>query len=400
MAIKFHFAAAAPTKDVAKSKFAAAADAAITTLPDLSAFPDPLDKVCVLLEAAAEIEHMLLIQYLYAALTLKAGDALNALPQPQRSAVAAWRNSLMTVAIEEMGHLMSVQNLLLLVGAEPIFDREEFPPKVAVYPFPPQLERLTKTSLAKYVLAEAPFGSEHELGQYTALVDKPVNHVGVVYGLLGVLFGEPGELAREGDGNDPWGEFVRLLAQKCGALEQPDRWHLPAAALHPDRASLQGDPDDFPTAESGFFCRRVTSKPEARALLRDIGLQGEAPVEAPNGPVSHYSRFRTIFEGTETVPAFPAGNAEPTYHVATDPKLADYAGEALTIATDIDATYAAMITSLKDYLSPALTESRADAAASALEAMAAIRRSTRELLALPQKPGSPFVASPVFTAPK
>jgi hypothetical protein len=90
----------------------------------------------------------------------------------------------------------------------------------------------------------------------------------------------------------------------------------------------------------------------------------------------------------------------PTYPVATDPKLADYAGEALTIATEIDATYTAMITSLKNYLSPALVASRAESAASALDAMASIRYATANLLALPQKPGSPLVASPVFTAPK
>lgn len=343
---------------------------------------------------------MLLIQYLYAGLTLKSGDALSKLPAAVQPVVRSWRRSLMTIAIEEMGHLMSVQNLRLLLGSSPIFDREEFPPKVPVYPFTLHLEPLTKISLAKYVLAEAPFGSKQELSEYTALVPTPVRNVGVVYGLLGVLFGDSSDVTGPGDPNDNWDQFVRLMAQKSGALEKPDAWHLSEAELHPETFDFQGDPNDFLTGEEGFFCRRLKSKVEARELLRDIGLQGEAPVESDGGAVSHYRRFRKIFEGGNGLPAFPGGSdIEPAYPVATDPKLADYAGEAHTVASEIDATYASMIANLRDYLSPDRVPARADSAASALIAMTKLRTATADLLKLPQQPGSAFVASPTFTPP-
>jgi len=56
-----------------------------------------------------------------------------------------------------MGHLATVQNLLTTIGGPLSFDREDYPiidPEL--WPFPFQLEPLTKKSLAKYVLAEMP----------------------------------------------------------------------------------------------------------------------------------------------------------------------------------------------------------------------------------------------------
>ena len=43
-------------------------------LPDLSAYPTPRDKAKILLESAAEVEHALMVQYLYAAYSLKDKD--------------------------------------------------------------------------------------------------------------------------------------------------------------------------------------------------------------------------------------------------------------------------------------------------------------------------------------
>ena len=41
------------------------------TIPDLADWPHPIDKARMLLETAAEVEHALLVQYLYAAFSLK-----------------------------------------------------------------------------------------------------------------------------------------------------------------------------------------------------------------------------------------------------------------------------------------------------------------------------------------
>ena len=47
-------------------------------LPDLSAYPTPRDKAKILLESAAEVEHALMVQYLYAAYSLKSKDQVDA----------------------------------------------------------------------------------------------------------------------------------------------------------------------------------------------------------------------------------------------------------------------------------------------------------------------------------
>jgi hypothetical protein len=64
--------------------------------------------------------------------------------------------------------LLSVENLLRFIGGPLNFDREDFPFLAFLYPFPFNLEPLTKTSLAKYVAAVSlgraevapPIGSE------------------------------------------------------------------------------------------------------------------------------------------------------------------------------------------------------------------------------------------------
>jgi hypothetical protein len=55
-----------------------------------------------------------------------------------------------------MGHLLSVQNVLRLIGAPLNLGRDDYPVDTPFYPFPFMLEPLTLDSLAKYVYAESP----------------------------------------------------------------------------------------------------------------------------------------------------------------------------------------------------------------------------------------------------
>src|SRR5215204_6946912 len=117
-----------------------------------------------ILHTAAEIEHALMVQYLYAAYSLptmsRVGEAPfhfqgpNVPPNAQ-TFVNRWRRTIVGIAMEEMGHLITVQNLLRFIGGALNFEREDFPFRT-LYPFRFQLEPLTKTSLAKYVAAEMP----------------------------------------------------------------------------------------------------------------------------------------------------------------------------------------------------------------------------------------------------
>src|SRR5262245_10377057 len=75
---------------------------------------------------AAELEHDLMCTYLYAAFSLRDGEA-EALSASQASAVARWRSTILRVAVEAMGHLTAVWNITAGLGATPHFGRDNFP---------------------------------------------------------------------------------------------------------------------------------------------------------------------------------------------------------------------------------------------------------------------------------
>lgn len=84
------------------------------------------DQLIAALHEAAEIEQQLMIQYLYAAFSMKKR------PDEQCSAaqyesVRRWGSTLLMVARQEMEHLALVNGLLTAIGADPYFGRENIP---------------------------------------------------------------------------------------------------------------------------------------------------------------------------------------------------------------------------------------------------------------------------------
>jgi hypothetical protein len=120
---------------------------------NLDVLATPRERAIYLLHVGAEIEHALLVEYLYAGYSI--GGAHLADPEQQRLA-KQWRDTVLEIAREEMGHLVTVENILTLIGGPLSFEREDYPIPEDLYPFPFELEPLTKRSLGKYVLAEMP----------------------------------------------------------------------------------------------------------------------------------------------------------------------------------------------------------------------------------------------------
>lgn len=110
---------------------------------------NPKQDVIGLLKLAAEVEHALMVQYLYAA----------------GSAKADVRDAILKVAVEEMGHLMTVQNLLFSITginlqgipSDLYFGRDAIRVQNSDYnPLPLIFEQVSETALKKYVLVEQP----------------------------------------------------------------------------------------------------------------------------------------------------------------------------------------------------------------------------------------------------
>ena len=92
-----------------------------------------------LLSEAAQLEHMIMCQYLFAEFSLKQGTD-EGLTAEQAEVVDRWRETLHSIAVEEMLHLALVANLSTAIGAAPTFGRPNFPQRSGYFPSPIQLD--------------------------------------------------------------------------------------------------------------------------------------------------------------------------------------------------------------------------------------------------------------------
>src|SRR5918993_2326610 len=110
-----------------------------------------------LLTEAAEVEHNILCSYLYAAFSMKIGTK-EGLTEREAEVVAQWRKTVLGVAVEEMGHLATVNNLLVAVGGSPHFDRPNLPLAPGYHPscFVVRLSPFDRATLDHFIYLERP----------------------------------------------------------------------------------------------------------------------------------------------------------------------------------------------------------------------------------------------------
>ncbi len=86
------------------------------------------------LSEAAEIEHAITCQYLFAAFSLKTHPEEGGAGAVELERVRGWKTELLRVARQEMAHHALVSNLLIVVGGAPQFRRAHFPHPVQYCP--------------------------------------------------------------------------------------------------------------------------------------------------------------------------------------------------------------------------------------------------------------------------
>ena len=243
--------------------------------------PDELswwDWTVFLLHTVAEIEHALMVQYLYAAYSFARGGFTGTqVPADAATQTARWRSSIVTIAKQEMGHLLTEQNLLRFIGGQLNLEREDFPFRTQLYPFPLALRPLSKTTLATYLAAEMPANpAVPDIDEIIARAKAaeggmPINRVGMLFDTLIDIFTDATKLAD--------------------------------ADLHADTLGHQAGPTDW-QASSDMIVSPVQTREEALTALRAIAEQGEGLLSPPPGaPPSHFDRFLAIyrqFPETET----------------------------------------------------------------------------------------------------
>jgi hypothetical protein len=315
------------------------------------------DHLVMLLTSGAEIEHALMVQYLYAAYSIN-GDQDSA---ERRAMVEGWRASILSVAREEMGHLLTVENVLVLLGAPVNLNREMMPWDHEFYPFPFSLEPLSVKSLQCFVYAEMPRlpvlgttppGKQRKKSAPSFIaVAEQKNIIGEVTGELAKRFVQKSvaqDMHRVGQLYD---EIIDLISDperipdsafNDATYEMQASWDdwgrgykSAPRLLDPDgNPDPRNDPKNDPVSSEptpaypNLLARRhahvqvdrAATRAQAVKALRALAAQGEAQhlKHDETGEPSHFERFTEIYKEfkdlTESDPSF-----KPTHPVPYNP---------------------------------------------------------------------------------
>jgi CDGSH-type Zn-finger protein/uncharacterized Fe-S cluster protein YjdI len=248
---------------------------------------------------AAELEHCLMCTYLYAAFSLKT-SVEEGVTGEQLAAITRWKQSILQVAIEEMGHLMSVWNITVALGGAPRVGRVNFPLDPGYLPagVVVKLAPFNLSTLQHFIYLERPAGSAEPDGEgfeperhFVRGASSPrLTPMGIDYDTVGEFY-------------QTLGHGLRLLVQEHG--EAGAMCGNPALQLSSAEVSLPG-------------AKRVICLKTALAAFESIVTQGEGAQE--NTENSHYQRFSAIrSEYRALLAADP--DFKPAFPAATNPVL-------------------------------------------------------------------------------
>jgi hypothetical protein len=238
-----------------------------------------------LLHIAAQIEHSLMAEYLFSGYTL-GGPHVD---PKYTDTIQRWQEVILGVAKEEMGHLITVQNVLRLISGPVTFERQELPYNAEFYPFFFSRERLTLDVLAKYVWAEMPPDWDDPLKKeiferaQQANDGAPVKHVGPLYTQMIDTIGN--------DSIVPDSAFRAESVAYQASWEEWGRGYSHGNRGNFHRGSPAGTPD--------LIIHLVKDRPSAVTALKDIANQGEATFF--EGELSHFRRFLDIYREWKAV---------------------------------------------------------------------------------------------------
>jgi hypothetical protein len=249
-----------------------------------------------LLSQAAELEHGVMCEYLYAAFSLKstAGPGLRA---DQLEAVERWRRVIFAIAAEEMLHWAMVQNLLAAVGSAPYVSRPHMPHQARGYPPGVQVRLLPfgEAALQHFVYLERPEGMEGADAEGFPPAGPPPSPM------------SPEEIIPRGQDFATVGHLYRSIERGLGHLADKlgaDRLFIGPAFQQADETTF-GWPDLLPITDLAGASRAIE-----RIVEQGEGARGD-------WTAAHYGRFLAVLEDYRAMreadpgfePAHPAAAA-------------------------------------------------------------------------------------------
>jgi hypothetical protein len=363
--------------------------------PSLDVYQPARERAVYLLTVGAEVEHALMVQYLFAGYSMGGSHLVDPV---HIELVREWRATILEIAREEMGHLATVENLLTLIGGPLSFARENYPAPTDLYPFPFELEPLTKYSLGKYVLAEMPseetvakLGLKDEIESIKNFVgardDLTVHRVGLIYSAIQDLFTAPAGFA---EGPKP-----------------ETRQFIAAADIQGDSEKFQVKAGEWGLGYKDILICSANNRTSALNAIQKISTQGEGS-DIGDLEASHFGKFLNIYR------KFPAeGGWAPSRKVAKNPTT-DPLNDAGSLIEDKRAYRWARLSDLRYRMLLMLLAHSFAVDAPAGQSVRTVRgllitwafgemynlRSIAEILMqLPLKAGSDLLAGPPFEVP-
>jgi ferritin-like protein len=294
-----------------------------------------LDFLVWLLHEAAEVEHSLMVQYLYAAFSID----MSAPVTRNKNEIYYCRNTILTIAKEEMGHLMTVQNLLRLVR-EPVFlRRDSFRSPAKFFGFPFRLEPLSLDSLSCYIAAERPKDS------WPQPVQQRWEHWWKCFLSERKAIEEAVEKRTGGQEPERVGALYEAIIELLGDADVPDSafdshsysrqasWDEWGKELDVDVVSLN-EKKEPSNVLARVFVKQMSSRTQAINALEQLTDQGEAarPSSGSEEP-SHFVRFMEIYQKFREAPI-------PVRRVPTNPTTKASNGEHTLISNPVSRTWA------------------------------------------------------------
>ncbi|HEV8191363.1 MAG TPA: ferritin-like protein [Ktedonobacterales bacterium] len=233
------------------------------------------EELIFLLCEASELEHLLMCEYLFAALSMKETLEEGLTPE-QLDAVRRWERTITEVAVQEMLHLAQASNLLTAIGGMPHFRRPNLPQRAKYYPPEVQLALMpfSEDALRHFIFLERP----EDFADQDAPEFKPV----------GVPFADVhgGELVPVAQNFATVGLLYRAIEQ--GMLILATRYGEEQLFVGPTSAQATGDYFHWPELVA------VTDLLSAGKAVEFIVEQGEGA--RGDWRESHYGRFLKVLE--------------------------------------------------------------------------------------------------------
>ncbi|MGA8939713.1 MAG: ferritin-like domain-containing protein [Acidobacteriaceae bacterium] len=271
-----------------------------------------------LLRLGSSLEHELMVQYLYAAYSLGGPQV----PEKYRPTVHQWQETLLTVAREEMGHLMTVQNVLTFLGQDVDFARGEYPWNVTFFAYEP----LTRGSLACYVFAEMndldEFEEREEITnlamQHLGLKGDPARAllpVGDLYCAVIELMGDEGKIPDY----DLRGESFQSQA----TWDDWGRGYKPNPRPLDPQGNLINAPEKENQSHATVLVEPIATRTQAVDALMAVSIQGEGPWlgSDPKIEKSHFDRLIQMYRQLSRIEKEQHGKPCWALPVPTNPSV-------------------------------------------------------------------------------